>query len=128
MFEVHHYKGNFGFYFYPTNQIKLAKGLLADIFPAAAIKQARGKKSEQYDPEMVSTLSRQLLNKLRCFKPFFLQVHFQDLFEKNPEEVVLSYLVLKRVIEALAFPANFEVKSDLAQTILLEALHGHLGE
>lgn len=128
MFEKHHYKGRFEFFFHPTNQTKLAKSLLPEIFPEAAVKQARGKKLEQHDREQVTALALKLLNKLRSFRPFLLQLHFLDLFEKSPEEVVLSYLILKRVAEDVSFKANFDVKLDLALTVLVEALHGQLGE
>jgi hypothetical protein len=42
--------------------------------------------------------------------------------------VVLWYLILKRVAEEIAFKASFQIESDLAQNILIEALEGKINQ
>lgn len=127
MFETYHYKGNFEFYFYPSNQTKLAKSLLPAIFPPDAIKKARGKKLEQYDRDLVFQKARNLLEFFQYWKPTLLQWHFKDQFSKDPEIVVLWYLILKRVAEEISFKASFQIESDLAQNILIDALEMKIG-
>lgn len=121
--EQFRYKGNFEFIFSPTNQTILGKTFIKRVFPPDAIKKARGKKIENFDRELVWKRVKDIKDKLAFFKPCMITAMLEDEYEKNPESVILYYLILNDALKTITYPVDFDVELDLAQSVLFGTIN-----
>ncbi len=131
MYEKHHYKGSFGFYFYPTNQSKIAKKYLKEIFPLDSIKKARktAKTLTGFDPyTFLDKYNELLLRPFKFYKTDKLKIYLEDIYKKEPRLVTIFYILLDDVLKTVTFPSDFNIEDDLAQNIIITALNRDTGE
>ena len=127
MFEEYHYKGNFDFYYHPTNQGKLIKEFLKDVATDKLRKEARKRPWKNYSSKekriameaggfLVHYLSPRSLAK-------YLDPDYQKPDMSEEESLHLSvdlYHVLNHIVKLIIYPRNLNVKHDLACRVLKE--------
>ncbi len=119
MKENHHYKGNFEFKFYPTNQRLIIKSFLKDNIPAEIRKAAKSiswdslSNEEQKSAEQNAHLLLTYCSSLGFFK---------SLGQESVNVAVGIYHILNNICESPFVESYFNVKDDLALAILRKYL------
>lgn len=129
MYEQHHYKGFFNFYFHPTNQAKIAKKYLNNIFPPTSIKKSKkiAKTLIDFDTEkFLNDNTNLLVNPLKFYKTELLKEYFERINKEQPELIAIFYLLLDDVLKSITFPSEFNIENELAQNIIITALKRHI--
>ena len=119
MHETFHYKGNFDFYYYETNQKKLAKAFLKYIFPEEVIKKARGKKYESIEQSVISEQTEILSSIFKVFSPEACSYKIRKIASQDIDLAVILYLIAKhRLANALLNTRYFNVKDELGRLVM----------
>ena len=129
MVENYHYKGNFEFYYHPTNQIKLSKKYLKEVFPKEAIKLSKKieNKIKDFDAvEFMNNNKSKLIQPLCFYRTDLLKVYLEDYYEKNPELIATLYMILEDVLKTISIPESFNIENELAQTIILNSVNKYV--
>ncbi len=119
MHETFHYKGNFDFYYYETNQKKLAKAFLKYIFPEEVIKKARGKKYESIEQSVISEQTEILSSIFKVFSPEACSYKIRKIASQDIDLAVILYLIAKdRLANAFLYKGYFNVKDELGRLVM----------
>lgn len=125
MTENFHYKGFFTFYYHPTNQGKVVKEYLREVVTERLKKEARKRPWKDYSLEQkrdaidlariaIQRLSPEMLAK-------YLDPEYQkgeSTEEQNVQTSVSLYHVINLIPKLIVYPAQFDIKNDLACRIL----------
>lgn len=125
MTENFHYKGFFTFYYHPTNQGKVVKEFLREVVTERLRKEARKRPWKDYSLEQkrdavdlakyaIHRLSPEMLAK-------YLDPEYQkgeSTEEQNVQTSVSLYHVINLIPKLIVYPAQFDIKNDLACRIL----------
>jgi len=129
MYEEYHYKGFFNFYFHPTNQTKIAKKYLRDIFPPESIRQSKriAKTLNDFDTKkFLNDNANLLLYPLKFYKTDLLKEYLERINKEQPELVAIFYLLLDDVLKSIIFPSEFNIENELAQNIIITTLNRNI--
>lgn len=119
MHETCHYKGNFDFYFYKTNQDKLAQAFLKYVFPEEVIKKARGKKYESIEQSVLVKRTKVLSDIFQICTPEVCSIKIHQIASQNLDLTVSLYLIAKhRLNNGSLRKRYFNVKDELGRLVM----------
>ncbi len=119
MHETFHYKGNFDFYYYETNQKKLAKDFLKYVFPEEVIKKARGKKYESIEQTVLIERTKVLSRIFQECLPEQCSNKINRIASQDIDLAVSLYLIAKhRLANASLNTRYFNVKDELGRLVM----------
>ena len=125
MEEMFHYKGYFIFYYHPTNQSRVIKAFLQDVVSDKLKKEARKNPWKSYSTlqkreaielaeHVIKSSSPELLE--AYLDPERLKVGMDT--EQSKLASVSLYHVMNLITKLVTYPADFDIKHDLACRIL----------
>lgn len=119
MHETFNYKGNFDFYYYETNQKKLAKDFLKYVFPEEVIKKARGKKYESIEQSVLSEQTDMLSSIFKVYSPDACSYKIRKLASQDIDLAVILYLIAKhRLANSVLYKGELNVKYELGRLVM----------
>ncbi len=118
--EQYHYKGDFTFKFFASNQKKLAKQFINSIFPSKIKKLIRGKKLEDFEPDLVAEGYRKLEHFISDLTPKALNKHLNNAKPgpRGEKALTIFYLILKKEINLISRYNYFDIEEELGQVIV----------
>lgn len=125
MIEQFHYKGNFEFYYYPTNQGKLIKDFLKDVATDKLKKEAKKRPWNSYSSQEKRAAINAAGVLFHYLSPEELAKYLDPDYlkeEMSEDDTVCSsvdlYHVMNLVAKLVLHPGYFNIKHDLACRIL----------
>lgn len=121
MIENYHYKGNFDFYYHPTNQGKLIKEFLRDVVTDKLRKEARKRPWKSYSRKEKLFAIQLVGHVIHKFSPQFVAKYLDPDYQKGEasEEVNIRtsvdlYHAMNHIAKNVIYPRYLNVKHDLA--------------
>lgn len=125
MEEKHHYNGSFIFHYHPTNQGKVIKAFLQDVASDKLKSEARKNPWKSYSTlqkrEAIETAEHVIKSSSPELIEAYLDPDRQKVgmdAEQSKQASVSLYHVMNLITKLVTYPADFDIKHDLACRVI----------